>query len=179
VHRRWAPTLAVAAVILSLTVGAHAATDLLDGPPASRIDVAGLVSVLPAPGWEPVSRRDDQGLHDVVFARGSARLLVVVLEGFADAPAALAEAYVEDAMRGRFVQVRLAPSPDRTTVVGREAVRLGYVGITEDRVFVEGGVTAVVGSTGAGVVFDAFAPEGTLAASADDLRRMMDGAEVA
>jgi hypothetical protein len=177
--RRWLPTLAVAAVILSLTVGARAAADALEGPQAPAVDVAGLVSVRPDPGWHPVSRHDDEGAHDVLLGRGSARLLVVALEGFSDAPDALAEAYVDSVLQQRFVQVRLAPSPETTVVVGHEAVRFGYVGVTDDRVFVEGGVTAIVGSTGAGVVFDAFAPEGTLAASADDLHRMIDGAEVA
>ena len=176
---RWLPTAAVAAVILTLTVGSHALADSLEGPQAPRVEVAGLVAVRPAAGWEMLSRHDQGAVHDVLLGRGSARLLLVAFEGFSDAPAALADAYADDVLERRFVQVRLAGAPGTTVVVGREAVRFGYVGVTAGGISVEGVVTAVVGSTGAGVVFDAFAPEGTLAANVDDLRAMIEGSEVA
>jgi hypothetical protein len=63
---------------------------------------------------------------------------------------------------------------------GWRALRFTYVGVASGTSqSIEGEVTVVVGSTGAGVVFDGWAPEGLLSFVEGDLHTMVLRAVVA
>jgi hypothetical protein len=176
--RRWLPPLAVLGVILVMTVGARGVADALAEPAGGPVEVGGVVRVQPRTGWTVSSREDRGSFHEALLVRGAAGLSIVGIEEASEPPEALAGSYAQ-VLSGRFVQLRLAGDGASATVQGLPAVRFGYVGITDQGVTLEGVVTAVSAPSGNGAVFDAFAPEGELAAFAQDLDAMIAGAGVA
>ena len=63
---------------------------------------------------------------------------------------------------------------------GLSGSRIAYVGTFGNvQAPIEGEVTAVVSASGVGVVFDGWAPSGQLRLAIDDIRRMVETAEIA
>jgi hypothetical protein len=150
VERRWWPTLAVLAVIVFVAGGSRAVGDALAGPAGPAVEVGGVTTVQPAPGWAVEARSEQAGIVQV-----------------------LREVY-EGVLQGRFAHLTIGvPARDDA---GRLA--FGYVGVTSDGITVEGVAIAAVGPSGDAAVFDGFSPEGDLAAVVDDLRLMVGTAEV-
>ena len=175
VERRWLPPLAVLAVIAFVTAGSQ----LFGGGPGSTtapaVDVGGVVTVTPEPGWEVVSTTQDGGVSQALLRRGAAGLLVVGVAAAVGSVEDLAREYAEDALRGRFAQLTMG----QAAFDGPDRLRIGYVGITFDGIAVEGVVTVELAASGNGAVFDGFAPKGSLGSAVDDLRSMVESAEVA
>ena len=177
--RRWLPVLAVLLVILGVTGGARLVAAALRSEPGGPVGIEGVVAIEPRPGWleEPSLRTDgDGGAARFVLVRGTASLVVTGVDGFGDGPHVLASEYAAGVLEARFVQVTIGTPAPVTVGMGLPGVRFGYVGLTADRVQVEGVVTAATTPQGAATVFDAFAAEGDLAGVADDLQAMIDGA---
>lgn len=172
-ERRWLPALGVVAVILVVTGGAQVVGGAIAGAPEPVV-VGQTVTVLPEPGWTVVSASGDAGAGQALLARGSASLLVIAVPTGSGPAQELATGYAE-ALDDRFAQLTIGEA----AADGAEAVRFGYVGVTGDGVAVEGVVTAFADpETGAGAIFDGFAPKGSLGAAIGDLRTMVETAEV-
>jgi hypothetical protein len=141
---------------------------------AEPVEVGGVVTVTPEPGWEVVSTDDDGGVSQALLRRGTVGLLVVAIAGGGSVQA-LANEYADDALGPRFAQLTVG----EPAVEGQDRLGFGYVGVTSDGVAVEGVVIVEIGPSGSGAVFDGFAPKGSLGSAVDDVRSMVDGAEVA
>jgi hypothetical protein len=173
--RRWLPTLAVLGVIVFVSGGSRAVGDALAGPAGPPVDVGGVAIVHPVTGWEVAARTAAGGIDQVLFRRGAAGLLVGTIQGYGRPVEELAGEYADDALDGRFAQLTIGdPARDDAGRLG-----FGYVGVTDDGVAVEGVAIAEVAASGDAVVFDGFAPEGDLAAAVEDVRTMVNTAEVA
>lgn len=174
VERRWVPTLVVLAVIAFVSGGSRMVGGALTGPPGPPLDVGGVVAVHPAPGWEIEGRSENGGLVQALLTRGAARLLVATIEGYGRPVEELVIEYARDVLDERFAQLTIGEAARD----GAGRMGFGYVGVSSDGIPVEGIVISEVAPSGNAVVFDGFAPEGDLAATIDDLRRMAGDAEV-
>lgn len=173
-ERRWLPALAVLGVIVFVTGGSQVVGSAIVGPAGPAFDVGGIVTVMPEPGWGVVSVSEELETTQVLWRRGAAALLVVAIPRVDASAQDLARGYADDALSGRFAQLTIGDSDAE----GSERVSFGYVGVTDDGIAVEGVVVVVVEAAGDGVVFDGFAPKGSLGAAIEDLRRMVASAEV-
>lgn len=172
-ERRWLPALGVVIAIVVVTGGGRVVGGAVAGT-AEQVVLAGGVTVTPEPGWTVVSTGEQEGLSQALLAHGNANLLIVAGPAGVGAAQELGGRYVR-ALEDRFDQVTIGEA----SVEGGERVRFGYVGITSDGVAVEGVVAAVADPvTGAGAVFDGFAPKGSLGAAIEDIATMIDTAEV-
>jgi hypothetical protein len=170
---RWVPVLAVVASIAIVVAGARLGAALVTKATGSPVMLGTAVEVRPSPGWDVVSTSDAAAeLH-----RGP-----VILDVFASGPelggpAALGVRFVRDALSPGVAQLAVASFDPTTLADGVAAVRFAYVGVSADGLPIEGVVVAATGAQ-ASVVFDARGPSGALAAVAEDLRQMVDGARV-
>jgi hypothetical protein len=172
-ERRWLPAVGVVAVILVVTGGARVVEGAISGS-SEPVVVGETVTVVPEPGWTVISTSGDAGAGQALLARGSASLLVFEVPPGSGPAEELARGYAQ-ALDERFAQLTIGEA----AADGAEAVRFGYVGITADGVAVEGVVAAFADPvTGAGAIFDGFAPKGSLGAAIGDLRTMVETAEV-
>jgi len=138
------------------------------------VTVGGVLRISPLSGWELARRLANP--PGVRLTRGSGNLDAVIMPSVGTA-SGLAHEYVHRI---------LEPQADRLSVGGLEAVRLGsgrvgvrfsYVGLFGNgQAAIEGQVTAVVGSSGAGAVFDGWAPQGVLQYVLDDIDAMISAA---
>lgn len=176
-ERRWLPALAVLLIIVGLVGGGYAAAVAVQPPPQPPVDVAPGVRVAPAEGWVVADRfRDPPGVR---LTTGSATLDVFA-PAFPGSAAELFDAYVEQVLDPAAEQLSVGDPQEVVLASGLVAVRGGYVGVFSGVAApVEGEVTAVVGSGGTTVVFDGWAGQGLLAQAVDEMREMIDGAEVA
>jgi hypothetical protein len=175
---RWWPAVTVVAVIAFTTIGGRVAATVVDGAATTTVGVAGVAVVDLPEGWiehaEP--RPDAEGsIQRFVVTKGAATAIVTTIEQADAAAPPVASAYVHDVLERRFLRLATTP-PGPVAVGGVPGVRIAYVGETPGRPAVEGLVTVAVAADGAGLVLDAFAPEGFLAAVADDLVAMTEGA---
>jgi hypothetical protein len=188
-RRRFLPAALVLVAILVVVLGGFVVAAALSGPAGPPVDVAGLVRVQPAAGWELASRGTLQGtwqtsggtVSDVPFARltrGSASLDLAVVTGYGGTPEDLARWYASEVLSQQLTQLSISDvrSTDATTA-GGAAIRFAYLGVHGSAI--EGDVVVVVSSRGTGVIFDAWAAQGALASSLDDVTRMIREAEVA
>ena len=176
-ERRWLPVLAVIAVISLITGAGDLVAGGLAGSPGPTVDVGPAVQLHPARGWETEVRHEDGDLHAVLLARGTVVLAVVATPARGVEPGDLLAEYEAGLLSEGFADLTVG-EPEMGTLGGLPAVRVGYVGTTTGGAAVEGFVVAVVSATGQGVVFDAAAPSGDLAAAVDDLAAMIEDADV-
>jgi len=174
-ERRWVPTLIVTALIVVVAQGARTVADATAGAAEPPITVGSALTLQPRPGWDVVSATavpPAARLH-----RGPVFLDVFVYPAASDGPGGVAARYVEEALRPSLAQVTIGEAAPATLAGGVPAVRFGYWGITDDGIWLEGVVIAASGSS-ASAVFDAYAPQGELPTVIEDVRAMVDGAEV-
>lgn len=174
--RIWA--LVFTAVVLAVVVlGGYPLGRALSRPAGPPIDVAGVVRVQPLTGWEAAGRFE--GPPGTRLTRGSGSLDVVALpfEGSAED---LAREYVRQVLEPQADRLSVSSRVEPVTVgAGLPGVRVAYVGtFGRSQSPIEGEVTAVVSPSGAGVVFDAWSPQGFLRYVVEDMRTMIDRAEV-
>jgi hypothetical protein len=178
VTARWWPPLTVVAVIALTTIGGRVAATAIDGAATTTVGAAGGAMVDLPEGWvEHAEPSPDAGgsTQRFVVTKGAATAIVTTIEQADAAAPPVATTYVHDVLERRFL--RLATTPPRSIAVGGvPGVRIAYVGDTPGRPAVEGLITVAVAADGTGLVLDAFAPEGFLAAVADDLDAMTEGA---
>ena len=174
-ERRWVPALIVTALIVLVTQGARAVADVTAGATRPAITIGSVLTLQPRPGWDVTSASvapPTARLH-----RGPVLLDVLVYPVSPEGPEAVAARYVEEALRTDLTRVSIGEAASTTLAGGVPAVRFGYQGITADGVLLEGVITAASGPD-ASAVFDAYAPPGELATVIEDVRVMIDGAEV-
>lgn len=181
-RRRWFPTLIVLVVMFVTVFGGYVAAAALSEPAGRPVSIEGIARVQPLSGWEFAGRFAAGGARGIRLTRGSGNLDVVVTPA-GSSPDGLARTYVDDVLRpeaqpGSFSiqrgleRVRLAN--------GLDAVRFSYIGVFErNGTPIEGEVTVAVSSSGTGVVFDAWAPQGLLQFVRGDVETMESAAVLA
>ncbi len=174
-ERRWLPAALVTALILVVAGGGVTAAHITAGAAGAPVAVGAAVQVQPRAGWDLESRSDAPPFAR--FHRGPVLVDVIAYPREPAGPLAVAQRYVAESLRPGLASVSVGEPAATTIAGGVEAVRFGYVGITNAGVPVEGVVVAANGATAA-AVFDAYGPHGALATVADDLRAMIEGAVV-
>jgi len=174
-ERRWVPVLIVAALILLVAQGAQTVADATAGATEPAVTVGPTVQLQPRPGWDLVTTSSDPPAARL--QRGSVLLDVFAYPAEPAGPVAVAQRYVDEALRPSLAQVSIGEAAETMLAGGVPAVRFGYVGITREGVPLEGVVIAAAGPS-ASAVLDAYAPQGELATVAEDLHVMFDGATV-
>jgi hypothetical protein len=173
-ERRWLPLAGVLGVILFVTLGAR---PFADRGEVGAVGFAGIVQVHPAPGWVEQAHDEQGDSHKLVLANGTVQLGVLAVGGNQGTADDVARSYADSLgqqLSGFF-------TGDVHTVAlasGILAERFAYVAVDENGIAIEGSVTCAVSPSGTAIVFDARAPEGDLAAAANDLVAMIDGAEI-
>jgi hypothetical protein len=169
-ERRWWPALVVTATILAVVVGGRLVRGTAPTPAAVSV---GDVRIEPRPGWT-LDR------SEAAFARlhrGPVVLDVYATPSSYTGPIGVATTYVDQVLRPGLARLSLGEPVAATIGNGTPAVRVGYVGMTDRGVAIEGVVVAASGVRSS-VLFDASAPQGALAAVARDVGAMIDGAVV-
>lgn len=173
----WLPTIVVASVIVVLVFGGFVTAAALSEPAGPPVTVGRAVTVQPLTGWEALEGGEAGGLPAARLTRGGGNLDVVVAPFYASGARSLANEYIDRVLRRQLSS--LSVSDNFTTVALGGALlaeRFTYVGVTDTGASVEGEVTVTVTQTGAGVVFDGWAPEGLLSFVDGDIHTMIERA---
>lgn len=169
-------TFGVLGVMFVVVFGGYIVAGALSQPAGAPVTVAGIVRVSPLSGWEVAERSAEP--PSVRLTRGSGNLDVVVFP-FSGTPEELAADYVEQVLRPQADRLEVSQSVQVVGVGNRSGVRVAYIGVFRGVQFqIEGEVTAVVSSSGGGVVFDGWAPAGFLQYVTGDLDTMIDEAMI-
>lgn len=162
------PVVGVLAVVGFVVAGGLVAGVAALDPP---VRLAG-AEVSPVLGWVVVDR-PPEGMRSVTLTTGAATLRVSV-RPWTDGPESLGFAYADATLDPAVRHLIVGePETDDTGVV-----RLPYTGVVRAGSGPVEGELVVLVARGTGVVFDAWAEEGTYAAVRDDVELMVDGAEV-
>jgi len=176
--RSLAATLAVAVTIAVVVFGGFGVGGALSRTEGAVVEVAGVVRVQPLSGWEIAMRSQDP--PRVRLTRGGGNLDVVTVSFGGSATDLVAE-YVQSVLEPEAQQ--LSVSRETQSVLldsGLEGLRIAYVGLFgKAQVPIEGEVTVVVSPTGIGAVFDGWGAKGVLRYVVEDVRAMIEAAEVA
>lgn len=189
VERKWIPTLAVLLLVVvtsfgGFVVGGQAGQAVVEpgpDPQQAPIEVVPGVFVQPVSGWEYVGPIE-AGLEGGRLTRGNATLDVFAtgLEGTAIASAEdLWNAYLFEVLEPAAEQLRFTEQLEIVPVGVYQGVRGYYVGtFTGVQAPVEGEVTALTLDPGVGVIFDGWASEGQLGVVIEEIRAMIEFAQV-
>ena len=187
--RRWLPTFVVLAVIVVTVLGGFVVAGALPVSEASPIRVGAVARVRPAPGWSLV-RHERTSISSAAgsipadvaqLTRGSGALDVVALPRIGASIDELALFYRDDVLANQLQRLTVSSELERITLPsGLLAARFAYIGTSpESGAAIEGAVTVVaIASSGDGVVFDGWAPEGQLRLVSDEIEGMIRSAEV-
>jgi hypothetical protein len=176
-ERRVLPSVLVVAVLVVVVLGGYVTAGALSSPAGAPVDVAGLVRVRPLSGWEVARRFGDP--PGVRLTRGSATLDVAALS-FRGSTEDLLGEYVAAFLEGQADQLSVSRVQAIALDSGLPGAQVAYVGTFPGvQSPIEGRVTAVVSTSGVGVIFDGWAPSGLLRFALDDVDVMTEGAEVA
>jgi hypothetical protein len=174
-ERRWIPALAVLGVIALVTGGGRGISDALSDV-SGVIDVSDALRVHPVAGWTVDGPHQGEGFRTVLLTHGTAAMQVTAAPGVRQ-PFEILDAYVGAVLESGLGRLRVG-QPQAATIGGRPAAKVGYFGITEGGVAVEGVVVTAGAPSGEEVVFDVVAPQGDLATVAQDVVRMIETAEL-
>ena len=176
--RRLLPAAVVLGVVLAVLLGGYVIAAALFEPAGPPVDVGGVVRVEPLSGWA-VAGRPFTDVPSARLSRGGGTLDVAALPFGTDAPSLL-RSFVGEVLEPRASQLsvgEIEPVRLRSALTG---ARVHYVATFGDvPTSIEGQLTAVVSPSGDGVVFNGWAPEGLLRFVLDDVRTMIDRAEIA
>jgi hypothetical protein len=188
--RRWLPTLVVALVMSATVVGGFVVAGTLPAPDVARIELGGVITVRPLPGWE-VARRESATIpapsgavlsgEFAQLTRGSGALDLVALPDLGGTALELADVYAAGVLTRQLERLSVSELVERVTLRnGLEAVRFGYIGSEpQSGAAIEGSVTVAVAPSGNGAVFDGWAFQGQLQLISGELVAMVESAEVA
>jgi hypothetical protein len=171
------PLLALVAIVIAMLTGGYVVAGALSEAAGPPVSVAGVVRVSPLSGWE-VARRfaSPPGAR---LTRGAGTLDVFVMLPPDASPADLVRAYTDRFLEPDSSQLSASTIRGVTLDRGLAGARMSYVGTFGDRrAPIEGQLTAVVAPSGAGIVYDGWAPRGLLRYALDDIDRMVGRAEV-
>ena len=172
------PMIVVAAVLAVVVFGGYAVGGALSRSTGPAVEIAGVVRIQPLSGWEEAGRFADPA--GVRLTRGGGNLDVVAVPSDGSATD-LVRWYVQRVFEPAAERLSVSPRAQEVRLAsGLEGARVAYVGLFgKALVPIEGEVTAVVSPSGTGVVFDAWGAEGVLRYVLEDVRAMIDTAEVA
>ena len=188
--RRWLPTVLVALVISVTVLGGFVVAATLPAPDVAQIELGGVITIRPLPGWEVVRRESatipapSGAVISGEFAqltRGSGALDLVALPEVGGTPLELADVYAAGVLTRQLERLSVSRLVERVPLRnGLQAVRFGYIGSEpESGAAIEGSVTVVVAPSGNGAVFDGWAFQGQLQLISGELAAMVESAEVA
>jgi hypothetical protein len=177
--RIW-PSVAIAAVLAATVFGGYVVAAALETPSGEPVAVAGTVAVQPLSGWEAGEPFAAESLQGTSLTRGTGNLDVIVTAPAAGGVLEVSTGFVEQVLEPQAERLSVSPELEPVEVAGgRAAARYSYVGVFgRGGTPIEGEVTVTIAANDAGVVFDAWAPEGQLAFSLPDTRAMQDAAEM-
>jgi hypothetical protein len=188
--RRWLPTGLVALVMSVTVLGGFVVAGTLPVPDVQAVELGGVVTIHPLPGWEVVHREEvslpsaSSGIVSGEFTqltRGNGALDLLGFPAVGGGALALADLYAGEVLSHQLERLSVTDRIEQILLRnGLEAVRFGYIGSEpQSGSPVEGSVTVAVSPGGNGVIFDGWAFQGQLELIVEELTAMIDGAEVA
>jgi hypothetical protein len=179
-RRRFVSAVVVVLVIAVTVFGGYVVAAALSEPIGRPLNVGGIVQVPALSGWEFAGRYSAGGIPAGRLTRGSGNLDVLAA-GWNGSPEELARAYASRVLQPGAVRLSTSQGLRAVRVAGGLAgVRFSYVGVFDrGGTPIEGEVTAAVSPSGAGIVFDAWSPEGLLQYVRGDIEAMEERAVVA
>lgn len=184
----WRSTIALAASIALLVFGTQIINAAIPTPTKGPVDpandvttgvtVATRVVVHPATGW--IVEQTLGTIPGLRLTRGDVSLDVREGTWTEGGPATFLDSYIARIIRPDTTQFNIT-SVEATVVANQyNAVRATYVGLFKGVASpIEGQMTGMVFRDGLAVVFDAWAPEGSLTGSLDEIKAMIDTTEIA
>ncbi len=176
-ERRWGPAAAVLAALVVVVFGGHVVAGALSERLGVPVTVGGVLRLTPLSGWQLARRFGDPPGAQLTRGDGNLTFLAIPFSGTAED---LTREYVNQILSPDSQQLSVSRQFEPVTLdSGLTGVRIAYVGLFgRAHASIEGEVTAVVSPSGAGVVFDGWAPNGLLQYVSDDLHEMIDSVEV-
>lgn len=177
-HRRWIPVVVLVAVMTGVVTGGYVTSDALGETSGETVTVSSSVRITPLPGWELAERFADP--PEIRLTSGSTSLDVATIP-FTGSDVDLLASYVDEVLEPDAEQFQVSEEVEPIRLAsGLTGTRIAYVGLFGDvQAPIEGEVTAVVSPSGAGVIFDGWAPAGQLQFEIDEIDEMIDRAEIA
>jgi hypothetical protein len=177
-QRRWIPVVVLVAVMTGLVSGGYLTSDALGETSGETVIVSASVRITPLPGWVLAERFGDP--PGIRLTSGSTSLDVATIP-FTGTDVDLLASYVGEVLEPDAEQFRVSEEVEPIRLAsGLTGTRIAYVGLFGDvQAPVEGEVTAVVSPSGAGVIFDGWAPAGQLQFEIDEIDEMIERAEIA
>jgi hypothetical protein len=177
-QRRWIPVVVLVAVMTGVVSGGYLTSDALGETSGETVMVSASVRITPLPGWVLAERfGDPQGIR---LTSGSTSLDVATIP-FTGTDVDLLALYMDEVLEPDAEQFQVSEEVEPIRLAsGLTGTRIAYVGLFGDvQAPVEGEVTAVVSPSGAGVIFNGWAPAGQLQFEIDEIDEMIERAEIA
>jgi len=177
-QRRWIPVVVLVAVMTGVVSGGYVTSDALGETSGETVMVSASVRITPLPGWVLAERFGDP--PGIRLTSGSTSLDVATIP-FTATDVDLLASYVGEVLEPDAEQFQVSEEVEPIRLAsGLTGTRIAYVGLFGDvQAPVEGEVTAVVSPSGAGVIFDGWAPAGQLQFEIDEIDEMIERAEIA
>jgi len=177
-HRRWIPVVVLVAVMAGVVSGGYLTSDALGETIGETVTVTASVRITPLPGWELAERFGDP--PGIRLTSGSTSLDVATIP-FTGTDVDLLALYMDEVLEPDAEQFQVSEEVEPVRLSsGLTGTRIAYVGLFGDvQAPIEGEVTAVVSPSGAGVIFDGWAPAGQLQFEIDEIDEMIERAEIA
>jgi hypothetical protein len=177
-HRRWIPVVVLVAVMAGVVSGGYVTSDALGETTGETVTVSASVRITPLPGWELAERFGDP--PGIRLTSGSTSLDVATIP-FTGTDVDLLALYMEEVLEPDAEQFQVSEEVEPVRLSsGLTGTRIAYVGLFGDvQAPIEGEVTAVVSPSGAGVIFDGWAPAGQLQFEIDEIDEMIERAVIA
>lgn len=177
-HRRWIPVVVLVAVMAGVVSGGYVTSDALGETTGETVTVSASVRITPLPGWELAERFGDP--PGIRLTSGSTSLDVATIP-FTGTDVDLLALYMDEVLEPDAEQFQVSEEVEPVRLSsGLTGTRMAYVGLFGDvQAPIEGEVTAVVSPSGAGVIFDGWAPAGQLQFEIDEIDEMIERAVIA
>jgi hypothetical protein len=177
-QRRWIPVVVLVAVMTGVVSGGYVTSDALGETSGETVMVSASVRITPLPGWVLAERFGDP--PGIRLTSGSTSLDVATIP-FTGTDVDLLASYVDEVLEPGAEQFQVSEEVEPIRLAsGLTGTRIAYVGLFGDvQAPVEGEVTAVVSPSGAGVIFNGWAPAGQLQFEIDEIDEMIERAEIA
>jgi hypothetical protein len=177
-QRRWIPIVVLVAVMTGVVSGGYLTSDALGETSGGTVTVSASVRITPLPGWVLAERFGDP--PGIRLTSGSTSLDVATIP-FTGTDVDLLASYVNEVLEPDAEQFQVSEEVEPIRLAsGLTGTRIAYVGLFGDvQAPIEGEVTAVVSPSGAGVIFNGWAPAGQLQFEIDEIDEMIERAEIA
>lgn len=177
-HRRWIPVVVLVAVMAGVVSGGYVTSDALGETTGDTVTVSAFVRITPLAGWELAERFGDP--PGIRLTSGSTSLDVATIP-FTGTDVDLLASYIDQVLEPDAEQFQVSEEVEPVRLSsGLTGTRIAYVGLFGDvQAPIEGEVTAVVSPSGAGVIFDGWAPAGQLQFEIDEIDEMIERAVIA